>query len=98
MTLSEILGHPAVLGPSLEEIQANYAKIVAEVEAASGPQIPARLHGPGRPPKGAQVLPTTTHCLRVSDPIWARLNQKARAKGISLNQAAQLAFIEWVEH
>ncbi len=98
LTLSEILGHPAVLGPSLEEIQANYSKIVAEVEAASGPQVPARLHGPGRPPKGSQVLPTTTHCLRVPDPIWESLNQKARAAGISLNQAAQLAFIEWVKH
>jgi len=98
LTLSEILGHPAALGPSLEEIQANYPRIVAEVEAESGPQVPARLHGPGRPPKGTHVVPTTTHCLRVADPIWERLNQKARAAGISLNQAAQLAILEWIEH
>jgi len=98
LTLSEVLGHPATLGPSLEEIQANYDQIVMEVEKDCGPQVPARLHGPGRPPKGTRVLPTTTHCLRVPDPIWERLNLKARASGISLNQAAQLAFLEWVEH
>ena len=50
-----------------------------------------------RPPKGTHVVPTTTHCLRVADPIWERLNQKARATGISLNQAAQLAILEWVK-
>lgn len=98
LTLSEILGHPAALGPPLEEIQANYSQIVEEVEAESGPQVPARLHGPGRPPKGTRVIPTTTHCLRVPDPVWESLNRKARTAGISMNQAAQLAFLEWVKH
>jgi hypothetical protein len=98
MTLSEILGHPAATGPSLEEIQANYPQIVAEVERASGPQVPARLPGPGRPAKGTRTVPTTTHCLRVADPIWESLSQKAHAAGISLNQAAQQALLEWVNH
>jgi hypothetical protein len=71
---------------------------VAEVEKQAGPQVPARLHGRGRPTKGTRVLPTTTHCLRVADPIWESMSQKAQAAGISLNQAAQLAFLGWIKH
>ena len=94
-TLSEILGHPATLAPSLEEVKANYAQVVAEVEAELGPQVPARLVGRGRPRKGIQVEATHTHSLRLADSVWQSMAAKARASGISLNQAASLALMEW---
>jgi predicted HicB family RNase H-like nuclease len=34
----------------------------------------------------------------VADPIWESLSQKAHAAGISLNQAAQQALLEWINH
>lgn len=95
-TMSEILGHPVTLGPTLEVIQADYPRIVAEVEAELGPHVPARLHGRGRPRRGAEVVPTRTHSLRLADPLWEELARKARTLGVSLNQAAQMALQEWL--
>jgi predicted HicB family RNase H-like nuclease len=97
-TMTEILGEKPVIGPPLDYLQAHYKEIVAESEAVIGPQVPARLQGRGRPPKGHAVEPTRTHSLRVGDVLWKALEAKAQAAGISLNQAAQLAFAEWVRH
>ena len=85
----------AGVGPSLKEIRANYDQIVKEVEAELGPHVPTRLHGRGRPRKGSTVAPTRTHSLRIADSTWEAVSESAKKDGISVNQAAQIALIEW---
>ena len=81
--------------PTLAHLQANFARIAAEVEAEAGPQVPALLQSRGRPRKGVKTEATATHSLRVPDALWAILEAKAKRTGISLNQAANLAILEW---
>ena len=84
--------------PTIEELVAGFDEEVARVEAKFGPQVQGRIVRPGRPLKGTTVVPTGTHCLRVPDPVWAAMKAKAAATGVSLNQAANLAMLEWARH
>lgn len=81
--------------PTLKHLQANFAEIAAEVETQVGPQVPALLQGRGRPRKGQILEPTATHSLRIQNALWAALESKASLAGLSLNQAANLAILEW---
>jgi len=84
--------------PTLAHLQSNFAEIAAEVEAQVGPQVPALLQRRGRPRKGQKLEPTATHSLRIQNALWAALESKASLAGLSLNQAANLAILEWAGH
>ena len=81
--------------PTLEELEANFDQEVAWAEQNFGPQIVGRLTRPGRPRKGATIEPTQPHSLRVQASIWHAVSTKAKKAGLTVNQAAQLALLEW---
>jgi len=81
--------------PNLASLEANFDKESAWAEANYGPQVIGRLTRPGRPPKGATIEPTQPHSLRVQDSIWQAVSTKAKKAGLTVNQAAQLALLEW---
>jgi len=83
--------------PSAGELEAHLDQEAAWAESKYGPQITGRLTRPGRPPKGTQVEPTAPHSLRVQDSVWSALTTKAKAAGITVNQAAQIALMEWAK-
>ena len=83
--------------PTLAELEANIEQEVSWAESNFGPQVTGRLTKPGRPAKGAIVEPTRPHSLRVQDSIWQALSYKAQMAGLSVNQAAQLALLEWAK-
>ena len=81
--------------PDINTLEANFEKEAAWAEANYGPQVIGRLTRPGRPPKGATIEPTQPHSLRVQASIWLAVSAKARKAGLTVNQAAQLALLEW---
>ena len=81
--------------PSLASIEANSDKESSWAEANYGPQVKGRLTRPGRPPKGTIIEPTQPHSLRVQASIWLAVSTKAKKAGLTVNQAAQLALLEW---
>lgn len=81
--------------PTVAELEASLEQEAAWAEEKYGPQVKGRLTRPGRPPKGAKVEPTAPHSLRVQDSIWSAVATKAKAAGITVNQAAQIALLEW---
>ncbi|WP_005037896.1 hypothetical protein [Holophaga foetida] len=81
--------------PSFKELEANFEEEAAWAEKKYGPQVVGRLTKPGRPPKGSTIEPTTPHSLRVQESIWQALTIKAQKAGLTVNQAAQLAILEW---
>lgn len=81
--------------PTLAELEANFDRESVWAERKYGPHITGRLTRPGRPPRGAIIEPTRPHSLRVQDRIWQAVSEKATRKGITVNQAAQLALLEW---
>jgi predicted HicB family RNase H-like nuclease len=81
--------------PTLAELEANFDRESAWAEKKYGPHITGRLTRPGRPPRGTVVEPTHPRSLRVQDRIWQALAAKATKAGITVNQAAQLALLEW---
>ncbi len=81
--------------PKAAELEATLDKETRWAEKNYGPQVLGRLTRPGRPPKGISIEPTQPHSLRVQDSIWQALTRKAKAAGITVNQAAQLALMEW---
>ena len=83
--------------PTTADLEANFDKESAWAEKNYGPQVLGRLTRPGRPPKGASIEPTQPHSLRVQESIWQALAAKAKVAGITVNQAAQIALIEWAK-
>ena len=83
--------------PNIAELETNFDKEATWAEQSYGPQIVGRLTRPGRPPKGSNIEPTQPHSLRVQESIWQALTNKAKAAGISVNQAAQIALTEWAK-
>ena len=83
--------------PTLAELEANIEQEASWAEKNYGPQISGRLTKPGRPVKGTVIEPTRPHSLRVQDSIWQALSNKAQQAGLSVNQAAQLALLEWAK-
>lgn len=83
--------------PTLAELEANIETEASWAEKQFGPQVTGRLTKPGRPTKGAIIEPTRPHSLRVQDSIWQALSDKAKKAGLSVNQAAQLALLEWAK-
>jgi hypothetical protein len=81
--------------PTFKELEANFDNELAWAEKNYGPQVQGRLTRPGRPPKGATIEPTSPHSLRVQESIWQALTTKAKKAGLTVNQAAQLALLEW---
>ena len=51
---------------------------------------------PGRPRKGEETGPTIPRSVRFPAPVWKRLEDRARAEGITLHAALRAAIIEWV--
>ena len=81
--------------PTVKDLEENFEVEAAWAERNYGPQIPGRLTRPGRPRKGSNIEPTQPHSLRVQDSIWVALSEKAKKTGLTVNQAAQLALLEW---
>ncbi len=81
--------------PTLAELETNIEKEASWAEKNYGPQITGRITKPGRPAKGVTVEPTKPHSVRVQESIWQALSTKAQKAGLSVNQAAQLALLEW---
>lgn len=51
--------------------------------------------GRGRPRKGEETGPTIPRSIRFPAPVWKRLEQRAKAEGITLHAALRAAIIEW---
>lgn len=83
--------------PTVLEIESQLEEEVAWAESKYGPQVTGRLTKPGRPPKGATIEPTKPHSLRVQESIWEAVSRKAKMAGLTVNQAAQLALLEWAK-
>ena len=83
--------------PTAAELEAHLDQEAAWAESKYGPQVRGRLTRPGRPLKGAKVEPTMPHSLRVQDSIWSAVAAKAKSAGITVNQAAQIALLEWAK-
>jgi predicted HicB family RNase H-like nuclease len=83
--------------PTISEIEAHLDEEVSWAESNYGPQVTGRLTKPGRPPKGAMIEPTKPHSLRVQESIWEAVSRKAKMAGLTVNQAAQLALLEWAK-
>ena len=83
--------------PTIREIESQLDQEVAWAEGKYGPQVTGRLTKPGRPPKGATIEPTKPHSLRVQESIWEAVSRKAKVAGLTVNQAAQLALLEWAK-
>ena len=83
--------------PTLAELEANIEQEASWAEKNFGPQIAGRITKPGRPAKGEVIEPTRPHSVRVQDTIWQALSHKAQQAGLSVNQAAQLALLEWAK-
>lgn len=83
--------------PTPAALEAHFDKESAWAEKTYGPQVLGRLTRPGRPPKGVSIEPTQPHSLRVQESIWQALTAKAKVAGITVNQAAQIALIEWAK-
>ena len=81
--------------PDFATLEANFAEESAWAETNYGPQVIGRLTRPGRPPNGATIAPTQPQSLRVQASIWLAVSTKAKKAGLTVNQAAQLALLEW---
>jgi hypothetical protein len=54
--------------------------------------------GRGRPKRLLESGGTTPRSVRFPDEIWALLEKRARAKGLTLHAALRQAILEWVRH
>ncbi len=54
--------------------------------------------GRGRPRRLLESGGTTPRSVRFPDEIWALLEQRARAKGLTLHAALRQAILEWARH
>lgn len=51
--------------------------------------------GRGRPRKGEETGPTVPRSIRFPAAVWKRLEERAKAEGISLHAALRAAILEW---
>jgi hypothetical protein len=54
--------------------------------------------GRGRPKRLLESGGTTPRSVRFPDEIWALLEKRARAKGLTLHAALRQAILEWARH
>ena len=54
--------------------------------------------GRGRPKRLLESGGTTPRSVRCPDKIWALLEERARAKGLTLHAALRQAILEWAQH
>jgi hypothetical protein len=54
--------------------------------------------GRGRPKRLLEQGGTTPRSVRFPDEIWVLLEQRARAKGLTLHAALRQAILEWARH
>jgi hypothetical protein len=54
--------------------------------------------GRGRPKRLLESGQTTPRSVRFSDEIWALLERRAKAKGLTLHAALREAILEWARH
>lgn len=54
--------------------------------------------GRGRPKRLLESGGTTPRSVRFPDAIWALLEERARAKGLTLHAALREAILEWAQH
>jgi hypothetical protein len=54
--------------------------------------------GRGRPKRLLESGGTTPRSVRFPDEIWELLEQRARAKGLTLHAALRQAILEWARH
>jgi hypothetical protein len=54
--------------------------------------------GRGRPRRLLESGGTTPRSVRFSDEIWALLERRAQAKGLTLHAALREAILEWARH
>ncbi len=52
--------------------------------------------GAGRPKRGEKVEPTSVHSARLPVAVWAKLEARARRRGISVNALVQEAVAEYL--
>ncbi len=51
--------------------------------------------GQGRPRKGEETGPTVPRSIRFPAPVWKRLEERAKADGMTLHAALRAAIMEW---
>jgi hypothetical protein len=50
----------------------------------------------GRPKKGNETGPTIPRSIRFPAPVWKRLEQRAKAEGLSVHAALRAAVLGWM--
>ena len=53
--------------------------------------------GRGRPTKGTETGPTVPRSVRFPAKLWKELEEKAKARGLSLHAALRAAILEWAK-
>jgi hypothetical protein len=101
ITMEQALRQSKGNGRTLEDIKANYAETVKEVEAKYGPHVPSiYLHllpkKRGRPKNGAAADPVKIKSVKMSPDFWDELQALAARQGITLHNAIRAALVEYV--
>jgi hypothetical protein len=101
MTLAEALEDAKGKGRTIEEIQANYAQTVKEVEAEYGPHVPSLilhlLPKKGRPKAGETVEPVKTKSIKMSPALWDKIGALASKRGLSVHALVKTVLLEFIE-
>ena len=78
-----------------DQVRANYAQVVADVEAELGPQVPALVLRRGRPRKGEQAETVQVKAIKMPPSFWETFQAQAEASGMNLHAAMRAALVEW---
>jgi hypothetical protein len=80
----------------MTELDSSKARVKRNVSAARVPKDGLVVQvGRGRPKRLLEAGPTTPRSVRFPDKIWALLERRAKAKGITLHAALREAILEW---
>ena len=95
ITLDEMLARAKKDNHTHDYVQANYAKVVAEVEAEYGPHVPAMILRRGRPRKGEVAETVQVKSIKMTPDFWEAFQAQAEAEGLNLHAAMRAALVEW---
>lgn len=79
--------------PEIDLAKAGRRNLYARRIAAEG--ITLQI-GRGRPKQGEEVGPTVPRSVRLPEPVWELLAERAKKEGIPLHAALRAAVLEWL--
>ena len=97
ITFEEAVQRAKEAGHTHDYVQANYAKVVAEVEAEYGPQVPAMVLRRGRPRKGEVAETVQVKSIKMTPDFWEAFEAQAENAGLNMHAAMRAALVEWAD-